>query len=171
MVLTSLSLPQPDEDMMESSNLIHCIYASAARSKYSEAALFELLKRARMNNAGLGVTGMLLYSDGSFFQVIEGDAGVVDALYTKIAADPRHEKVTQIIREPIRARQFDDWTMGYLKMTQQEIETIEGLNDFFGDATCLAQIDGGRARKLLRSFADGRWRSRLGGVAERPALA
>ena len=156
---------------MTAKPVFQLIYASAAAKEFRPSDLPDILRVARETNGPLGVTGMLLYSDGSFFQVIEGDAGVVDALYTKIAADPRHEKVTQIIREPIRARQFDDWTMGYLKMTQQEIETIEGLNDFFGDATCLAQIDGGRARKLLRSFADGRWRSRLGGVAERPALA
>jgi Sensors of blue-light using FAD len=156
---------------MTSGNLIHCIYASMAKTKFSEASLAEILALARTNNASLDVTGILLYSEGSFFQVIEGDARVVDTLFAKIAADPRHEKVTKIIREPISCRQFSDWTMGYLMITQGEIEAIDGLNDFFTNGSCLAQIDNGRARKLLHRFADGRWRSRLGGATKRAVPA
>jgi len=148
-------------------SLIHCIYASAARSAFSDPELVALLKQARATNAGQGITGMLIYAEGSFFQVLEGEAEVVDSLYTKILADPRHEKITQIIREPIPARAFGDWTMGYSVMSREDIEAIEGMNDFFGTAFCLTQVDMGRARKLLSSFLAGRWRSRSSGTAER----
>jgi hypothetical protein len=52
-------------------------------------------------NKPLGITGMFLYSDGSFFQVLEGEAATVDALYEKLDRDKRHQQLTLIIREPI----------------------------------------------------------------------
>jgi hypothetical protein len=65
------------------SKLIQCIYASAAGRAFDTEELAQLLKVARDNNAKLGLTGMLLYAEGSFFQVLEGPAQVVDALYAK----------------------------------------------------------------------------------------
>ena len=140
-------------------SLIHCIYASAEKREVGEFEMAAMLRQARRVNARLGITGVLVYAEGSFFQVLEGDACAVDGLFAKIAADPRHEKITQIIREPIHRRAFSDWTMGYSRMIREDIEAIHGMNDFFAEASSLAQIDGARARKLLRSFAAGRWRS------------
>jgi hypothetical protein len=149
--------------------LVHCIYASAATRDLDEAELVALLNHARAANARRGVTGMLVYSDGSFFQVIEGAQEVVEALLDRIALDPRHERLTRIIHEPIARRTFGEWTMGYARMTADDLRAVDGLNDFFERATCLAQIDGGRARKLLHGFAQGRWRTRRPSQAPRGA--
>jgi hypothetical protein len=54
--------------------LIHCIYASSAAPSFKEYDIPALLERARMANAECDLTGMLLYIDGSFFQVLEGEA-------------------------------------------------------------------------------------------------
>jgi hypothetical protein len=165
----AVDITHDEEFSMES--LIHCIYASAGTQAFGKAELAELLERARAKNARLNITGMLLYAEGSFFQVLEGDEATVDGLLAKIAADERHEKVTVIMREPIAKRAFGEWTMGFSRMTREDIESIDGLNDFFGKASCLAQIDIGRAKKLLRCFAEGRWRSRLSGVTADKAAA
>ena len=62
--------------------------------------------------------------------------------------------------------------MGYVTMTREELASIEDLNiPQFENATPPVQLDGSRARKLLRSFAQGRWRSRLSGVREHKAAA
>lgn len=103
---------------------------------------------------------MLLYVDGSFFQVLEGSADAVDALFARIALDPRHRSVVTIIREPISQRAFGEWTMGFANMTREEVITAVGMNDFFGSKTCFDELDGGRAKKLLAAFAEGRWRVR-----------
>ena len=146
-------------------SLIHSIYASAATHPFSTDELEKLLEKARANNGRLGVTGMLVYVDGSFFQVLEGDGETVDALLEKIRGDKTHGTFTLIMREPIAKRAFGEWTMGFSRMTREDIENIDGLNDFFGEGSCLEQIDSGRAMKLLRVFAQGRWRSRLSGAA------
>jgi Sensors of blue-light using FAD len=140
-------------------SLIHIIYASAEERVFGESELTEVLLRARQANAQLGVTGILIYAEGSFFQVLEGKVEDVEAVFTKILSDPRHRDIVQIIREPIHGRDFGDWTMGFLTMTRQDIESIEGMNDFFGAQSCLTQMDSGRAQKLLLSFRRGRWRS------------
>ena len=143
------------------SDLIHVIYNSAATKDFSEEDLTELLRRARNKNASLAITGMLLHVDGSFFQALEGPQQAVDTLVETIRGDSRHARVTIIIREPIAIRSFSEWTMGFTRMSQQELGEIEGLNDFFGDGRVMAELDAGRAKKLLTAFKQGRWRVRF----------
>ena len=149
------------------SQLIQCIYASAASRVMETKELADLLQVARENNVQLGLTGMLLYAEGSFFQVLEGPADVVDALYNKIERDKRHHQMTLVIREPIPKRCFDAWTMGFYKVSRKELAGMSGVNDFFGSDRAMVSIDAGRARKLLDAFRDGRWRAKLTGVRQR----
>lgn len=139
--------------------LTHIIYASAARAPFSSDALNELLRDVRARNAASGITGMLLYSDGCFFQTLEGESEIVTKLYEKIAHDPRHLNATLIVRENIARRAFKDWTMGYANASRDELAVIPGLNDFFGSGSALTAIDDGRAKTLLKAFSEGRWRS------------
>ena len=46
--------------------------------------LLDLLLECRENNRSSGVTGMLLYGNGTFLQVIEGEEPVIDDLVEKI---------------------------------------------------------------------------------------
>ncbi len=127
-----------------------------------DAELTGLLRHARGANASVGLTGVLLHVDGSFFQVLEGEPAVLDTVFRKIEADPRHCDLVSIIREPIRARAFADWTMGFASLSMTELQAITGTNDFFGDSSVLSRLGQGRAKKLLTAFAAGRWRSRVG---------
>ena len=138
------------------SSLIHCIYASAETSRFDSSELADLLRHARNNNQRLGLTGMLLFSGGSFLQVLEGDADVVDAMYERIALDTRHGQVTLIIREPIAKRSFNDWSMGFFEIAHDDLAQMEGFQAV--TSVSFAQLDSGRARKLLNAFAEGRWR-------------
>ena len=142
-------------------DLIHIIYASAATEEISKAELLRLLKKSREHNANSGITGMLLHVEGSFFQVLEGEANKVEALFNRIEKDLRHAKITVIIREPIVARAFPEWSMGFTDATPKQLEEIEGLNDFFEQGSCLADVDTGRAKKILNAFSKGHWRSKL----------
>ena len=38
----------------------------------------------------MGITGLLLFIDGGFLQMLEGEERAVRELYTRIAADRRH---------------------------------------------------------------------------------
>lgn len=140
-------------------DLVHCIYASKASALFQEHAIPTLLAAARQNNAARGITGMLLYVEGNFFQVLEGKESAVAEVFDRIRNDPRHGRVTQIIRERLFERAFCDWTMGFANVSLAEVGSHVGENDFFADASCLVQLSPGRARKLLSAFRQGRWRA------------
>ena len=151
---------------MNTEKLTHIIYTSAATEKFSPSDLKTLLQLARSKNTQQLITGMLLYASGSFFQVLEGDEATLMELFALISLDPRHTKVTKIIHEPIAQRSFANWTMGYSEVDPTELEKIEGFSDFFGKGSSFANLDAGRAKKLLAAFAQGRWRARLMGTVK-----
>ena len=146
---------------MNTVNLTHIIYASIAASAFDAAELKALLQKIRVKNSERGITGMLLYTSGSFFQVLEGEDTTLADLFAKIAADPRHKNVTKIIQEPITRRDFSDWTMGYGEFDSKDLASIEGLGDCFQRGNFLVDLPPGRAKKLLTAFGEGRWRARV----------
>jgi hypothetical protein len=53
------------------------VYVSTVNQDFSAADLKKLLVRARMRNKEAGVTGMLVFYDGTFLQALEGEKGAV----------------------------------------------------------------------------------------------
>lgn len=138
-------------------NLIHIIYASKETEKLDDAVLFDLLARSKRDNQRRDVTGMLLYDQGCFLQILEGEKETVEKLFDKIQKDKRHTNVVIIIKEAIAERRFSDWSMGHAAISCEDLKKIEGLNDFFVGGQCLGYIDKGRAKKILHAFSVGRW--------------
>jgi hypothetical protein len=137
-------------------DLVHCIYCSASTQKaVTDADLKALLAECRRKNGAAGITGILLYRDGSFFQVLEGERESVEALYDKIGLDKRHTKVTKIIFEPIEARDFAEWTMGCPVIRVWEWAKIPGLNDFFSGGSSMMDLGESRANTLARGLQGG----------------
>lgn len=141
--------------------LVHCIYCSAATKDFSPADLASLLAECREKNAEAGLTGMLLYGDKTFFQVLEGDRPVVEALLERLKGDPRHGRLTTIILEAIEERSFAQWSMGHAKVSKKDLEGIPGLNDFFASGRSYMELGEGRAKTLLGAFKNGAWRLSL----------
>jgi len=145
-------------------SLGHIIYCSAASAEFDEASIGSILEQSRANNGARGITGMLLYVQRCFFQVLEGDPAVTNAVYDRIQLDARHHRITRIIAEPIVQRSFGEWTMGYSTLAAAQAGRLLGENDFFASAACVAQMNEGRAKKLLSAFRHGRWHSEATGV-------
>jgi uncharacterized Fe-S cluster-containing MiaB family protein len=143
-------------------DLVHCIYCSTSTQvDVPRKALDDILNVARKRNAELEVTGILLFHSGSFFQVLEGDRPVIEALFEKIAADKRHTRAAKIILEAIPERAFSEWKMGFPRVSSKELAEIPGLSDFFTHGTSYMEIGEGRAKTLVAAFKDGRWRVKL----------
>lgn len=142
----------------EDSDLSLLVYASAASAPFNGEELGGLLLQARRNNVRRGVTGMLLYYQASFFQVLEAAPNTLDATFARISADPRHIKIIKLIQEPIEQRSFAEWTMGLGRADREQLGAIPGLNDFFKKGSCYWELEEGRARTLLGAFRDGKWR-------------
>jgi hypothetical protein len=90
------------------------IYISSAAGSISQAELDRILGRSRANNTARGLTGILLFHDGCFFQVLEGDKDVVQRAFTTISDDMRHGGVILLESRTVQHRSFPDWSMGYI---------------------------------------------------------
>ena len=76
-----------------------------------DAALADILKVARANNADLGITGALMLYDDWFAQVLEGPQAAVEGLYATISADKRHHGVKLDQSGPAAGPLFAKWAM------------------------------------------------------------
>jgi hypothetical protein len=115
----------------------------------------DILLRSRNNNARVGVTGMLVYRQKHFLQVLEGPKSAVLELYERIEGDPRHFRIAQLSSERIQQRSFGGWSMGYAEATPEFLAKIPGANDLFGTGECLSSISPGLAKRVLRAFRTG----------------
>jgi hypothetical protein len=95
------------------SSTYHVLYRSRATRVLTQAELQALLEQARPYNAHHQITGLLLYSEGHFVQLFEGEQAVVRALYARIQADPRHTQVVTVSEGPGPQRWFADWHMAF----------------------------------------------------------
>lgn len=136
------------------------IYNSAATKPLNEVELARLLLGARRRNEALGVTGMLLYHEGSFLQVLEGEEKTLDPLFERIGGDPRHRRVTVLLRRGIEARQFGAWSMGFVDV-RGVADGLPGYSDYLK-----TRDDPGRAgtlaAKILEQFCEGQLRPLVG---------
>ncbi len=94
--------------------------------------LEELLDRARRRNAAEGITGALVYSDGIFLQILEGDKVRVQELMASIRRDVRHVSVTVLREGEIPAAIFGNWKMAYVSATPQQVAEWAGVGDSNG---------------------------------------
>lgn len=133
------------------------IYVSKATKKPDLVSLTKLLLQVRRCNRERGITGILIYHEGSFVQVLEGKATVLEAVYRKINRDKRHENIKLLARREIEERQFATWSMCFVDSIN--IPELRNLDEYinFKDLT-LHDIPACVAKRILGQFRRGRWR-------------
>ncbi|MDA0664893.1 MAG: BLUF domain-containing protein [Proteobacteria bacterium] len=94
------------------------VYMSAATDLFAPADLDDILTRSRRNNAAEGITGLLIFHDGNFLQVLEGETEKVLACYDRITGDPRHGGCLVIPSPAPATRYFGAWDMAYVPFTE-----------------------------------------------------
>ena len=147
--------------MHQDTQLIMLSYTSIASHLMTHQELIDLLNQARVNNSQRNITSMLLYMEGCFFQVLEGERDIVEVIYVKIAKDKRHHHVMKLLEEPIEDRGFADWRMGYQHVTREELAQVTGLTDFLNqEHPGFESMHSERAKTLITAFRQGRWQTR-----------
>lgn len=115
--------------------MIRLVYMSHAVKPFSTDELMRLLRECRQGNSVQGITGVLLYFNECFVQVLEGKEEQVNKAFQKIKHDTRHKNIIELERTYISERQFPDWSMGFEEVDASQLAglNIEGLNHFFSD--------------------------------------
>lgn len=89
----------------------YVIYTSRAIPTMDAGEVGDILLTSRMKNQTRGVTGALLYREGTFLQILEGAEDVIGPLVERIRADARHTDFTIIFEGMKDARDFAEWSM------------------------------------------------------------
>ncbi|AIV39213.1 MULTISPECIES: BLUF domain-containing protein [unclassified Curtobacterium] len=134
--------------------MLSLIYSSVATRSLDDDDLAGLLAQSRRANAENDITGVLLFRNGYFLQLLEGPDQAVRAKMATIKHDDRHTKVTVLTEELIEERQFPEWTMGY-PAEDTDVEQAPGYRTTFDDLDAAdgTQISSLPAlRELIRWF-------------------
>lgn len=121
-------------------------YASLATSKSTQLLidLRNILTEARDFNVQYGITGVLYYADGYFFQCMEGSEQNLANLLEKLQQDSRHHQIQLFESRQIESRSFAEWSMKFVGRTSQVQQYFldSGFNSFNPTLLSQDQIQG-----------------------------
>lgn len=109
--------------------LSQLVYVSNRKPNCTQEEIDKIVESCKKNNPGLNITGVLLYSDTKFIQLVEGEANTITALYDKIKKDVRHSNPIMISYNAIKERAFPSWHMG----TKQVGTDVQYLTEISGE--------------------------------------
>jgi hypothetical protein len=112
--------------------LIELSYVSQSANDMGILGLMNLLEDAVHKNKRNGITGVLLYDNRIFGQIIEGYPQHVELIWKAISADPRHKELQVLDINPLQKRRFTNWSMkfyGSEEISQYVPELKMGLKD------------------------------------------
>ena len=137
--------------------LYQVVYCSRASEGVDARAVDRILASSHRHNPERGITGLLVFGSGIFFQWLEGPRDGVQELMDILRKDPRHQDVVTLAEtEEVRERLFPDWSMELVEAadirevlldardTAQDPHSTEAL------ATLLEQLDSGLLDALGR---------------------
>jgi hypothetical protein len=97
-------------------SIFQLLYVSGATRPISPSDLDDILASSRRNNETRDVTGVLLYADDTFIQVLEGDRATVGEVARVIRRDPRHRNFMVLVERNAEKRAFSQWQMGFKRL-------------------------------------------------------
>jgi hypothetical protein len=139
----------PDYDA-SAPTLFTFVYCSRADDGVDDAEVDRLIEAAQRHNLACGITGVLVFGSGVFFQWIEGPAAEVRKLMASLHGDPRHYDIVSLDQsEEKRERLYPDW--------QMERVGADDISDVLQDALDSAEDENNIAvlKRILDHLAAG----------------
>lgn len=122
------------------------IYSSEAAPGLAAAQLEEMLAESRIRNLAHGITGVLLFVEGAFLQILEGEKADVHSLMARIEVDPRHHGIKVFYEENVDERAFASWSMAYLSPSAEEVAKWAELDGATTIGDVLASVESNPGR-------------------------
>lgn len=95
------------------SEIFHLVYLSKAAEDISYSDIMNILEVSRRNNIREGITGVLIFRDGYFLQLLEGNQAAVHKILNAIRQDDRNYSLRVLIESLSERRIFKDWSMAF----------------------------------------------------------
>ena len=127
---------------------LQIVYVSSASPALGAEALADILRVSRRNNRASGVTGALLHAEGTFVQALEGPPHALGPTLSRIERDPRHQRLTVLLRHEVGVRSFQEWSMAVVRpdrLPPDERREVRSLLETSGGGLHAAQ-------QILASF-------------------
>jgi len=76
-----------------------------------------ILEVCSVNNKKAEITGVLCQGSGIYMQVIEGQRSAINALYSRIISDKRHNQIELLSFEEVGQRRYGQWSMALVQLS------------------------------------------------------
>ena len=83
-------------------------YLSTEIKNLDQSEVVQILYDTETRNNNFGVNGLLVYSEGNFFEVIEGEKEKIIELYNLILKDSRHTNIILLFQKDVNKSLFKD---------------------------------------------------------------
>ena len=93
------------------------LYKSIGNPDFDSARIFKMLLKAKKYNREKKISGCIIFFNGTFLQLLEGDEEEVKALFDRIKSDERHHDVEIIIQKTGIGRLWEDWSMAFYDLS------------------------------------------------------
>ena len=128
------------------------VYCSRAAEGVDDAEVDRLIESAQRYNLTCGITGVLVFGSGVFFQWIEGPAAEVRKLMASLHSDWRHYDIVPLDQsEEKRERLYPNWQMervGADDIREVLLDALESAEDENSIATLKRILDHLATRSL-----------------------
>ncbi|MEG3164456.1 BLUF domain-containing protein [Sphingomonas sp. PB2P19] len=126
------------------------VYCSRAAEGVDDVEVDRIIEVAQRRNHARGITGVLVFGSGVFFQWIEGPPAQIETLIASLHRDPRHHDVVPLDRsEENRERLYPNWEMeqveadGIRAVLQDALESAHDANNVAALTRILKHLDAG----------------------------
>lgn len=113
--------------------LYQLLYVSTLSADQPLSAVAAIAHQARVANARMGITALLVFDGQNFCQLLEGDRKLVLKLIERIRSDPRHTGVEVLHHGPLAERSFSGFRLNFTngeddgdRTPLQALEALDG---------------------------------------------
>ncbi len=131
------------------------LYSSEASPELDETEVDELIERSKESNASKGISGLLIYVNRCFLQLLEGEEDKVRDLFDRIRSDPRHSEPFVYHEQNASQKAYGSWTTGYREPTVCTLgEEMPGPKQIARDIEALGQNKPLWIRSAVKMFGN-----------------
>lgn len=115
------------------------VYCSRAADSVDEAEVRRIIEFSQARNVARGITGVLVFGSGVFFQWIEGPPADVQSLIANLHSDERHHDIVTLDRSvEKRERLYPHWEMEHVEADDIRAVLEDALESAHDDSNVAA---------------------------------